>query len=184
MYCFRIFASNTGAAELQVQKRAALRCWLGSNCDDFRSRGDDFRSGLLLWLCSLKSQRHREQFRFAHADVAQRAHFLGFVVDVGSHLSKHHLVAELRVRELRRFFCDDLAHDLSYAVFLGPVYSAVAESYDVDSCKIVVNCSTCENPVDASTSSPDKASEIVSGVFVALEDRICPVACDGGDQEV
>src|SRR5712691_10888800 len=123
-------------------------------------------------------------------------------------------MAELRVRELRCFFCNDLAHNLSYAVFLGPVYSAVAESYDVDSCKIVVHCSTGENPIAASTSSPDKASEkvlaamgfspveqwttilhestsspdkaseIVSGVLVALEDCICSVACDGGDQEV
>jgi hypothetical protein len=69
-------------------------------------------------------------------------------------------------------------------VFLGPVYPAVAESYNVDSRKIVVNCSTCENPIDTSTSSPDKASEIVSGILVALEDGICPVARDGCDQEV
>src|SRR5207245_2001643 len=150
---FRIFATDTGAAELQVQKRAALRCWLGSNCDDFRSRRDYFWSCLWLGLCSLKSQRHGEQFRFAHSDMAQRAHFLGFVVDVGSHLSEDHFVAELRVSKLRRFRCDDLAHDLSYAVFLGPVYPAVAESYDVDSCEIVVHCSTCENPIDTSTSS-------------------------------
>src|SRR2546425_13013110 len=116
--------------------------------------------------------------------MTQRAHFLGFVVDVGSHLSKHHFVAELRVRELRRFFGNDLAHDLSYAVFLGPVNPAVAESYNVDSCEIVVHCSTCENPIYTSASSPDKASEIVSGVLVTLEDRISSVACDGGNQEV
>src|SRR5713101_6904521 len=93
-------------------------------------------------------------------------------------------MAELRVRELRCFFCNDLAHNLSYAVFLRPVYSAVAECYDVDSCKIVVNCSTGENPIAASTSTPDEASEIVSGVLVALEDRISAIACDGGDQKV
>ncbi len=116
--------------------------------------------------------------------MAQRADFLCFVVDVGSHLSEHHFVAELRVGELGRFFCYDLAHDLSYAVFLRPVDPAVAESYDVDSSKIVVNGSTGENPIAATTSSPDKASEIVSGVLVALEDCISSVACDRGDQEV
>src|SRR5712691_10943684 len=93
-------------------------------------------------------------------------------------------MAELRVGEFRRFLCNDLAHNLSYAVFLRPVDPAVAESYDVDSCKIVVNCSTGENPIAASTSTPDKASEIVSGVLVALENCIGSVSCDGGDQEV
>src|SRR5437773_11598016 len=110
--------------------------------------------------------------------MAERTDFLGFVVDVCSHLSQHHFVTELRVSQLRRLFCNDLAHDLSYAVFLGPVYPAMTESYNVDSCEIVVNCSTGENPIDASTSSPDKTSEIVSGVLVALEDRISSVACD------
>src|SRR5207249_12185192 len=93
-------------------------------------------------------------------------------------------MAELRVREFGCFFCNDLAHDLSYPVFLGPVYPAVAESYDVDSCEIVVDCSTGENPVDTSTSSSDKASEIDRGVLVALEDRISSVACYGGFEEV
>src|SRR2546425_1703464 len=116
--------------------------------------------------------------------MAQRAHFLRFIVHVRSHLSKHHFVAELRVRELRRFLGNDLAHDLSYAVFLRPVYPAMAECYDVDSCKIVVNCSTGENPIAASASSPDKASEIVSGVLVTLENCIGSGACDGGDQGV
>ena len=71
-----------------------------------------------------------------------------------------------------------IAHDLSYAVFLGAVYPAVTESYDVDSCEIVVNCSTGEDPIDTSTSSPDEASEIVSGVLVALEDCISSITCD------
>ena len=69
-------------------------------------------------------------------------------------------------------------------MFLGPVYSAVAESYDVDSCEIVVNCSAGENPVDTGTSSPDKASEIVGGVFVALEDCISSITCNRSYEEV
>src|SRR5207245_5719414 len=101
--------------------------------------------------------------------MTQGADFLGFVVDVGSHLSENHFMAELRVRELGRFFCNDLAHYLTYPVLLRAVYPAVAEGYDVDSCKIVVNCSTGENPIATSTSTPDKASEIVRRVLMPLE---------------
>src|SRR3989442_13430183 len=60
----------------------------------------------------------------------------------------------------------------------------MAEPENVDSGKIVVNCSTGENPIDTCTSSPDKASEIVRRVLMALEDRISSVARDGGDKEV
>src|SRR6266704_1956668 len=165
-----------------VSKVAALRCWPWGRhrIFDFRSRGDYLGSRLCLWLCSLKGQWHGEQLRFSHADVSQRADFLCIVVDVGSHLSKDHLMTELRVRELRRFFCNDLAHDLSYAVFLRTVDPAMAESDNVDPCKIIVNCSTGENAVAAGAASPYEASQIVRRILMTLEDRISPVTGDGG----
>src|SRR6266568_3563331 len=164
-------------------KVAALRCWLWGRhrVFDFRSRGDYLGSRLCLWLCSLKGQRHGEQLRLAHADVSQRADFLCIVVDVGSHLSKNHFVTELRVRELRRFFSNDLAHDLSDPMFLRTVDPPMAESHNVDPCKIIVDCSTGEDAVDTSASPPYEASQIVCRVLMTLEDRISPIAGDRGN---
>src|SRR6266478_6586431 len=112
--------------------------------------------------------------------MSERTDLFGLVVHIGPHFSEDHFMADLGVGELRCFLRDNLPHHLSYCVFLGAFDASVAECDDVYSGQVLVDSAGGENAVHSCAAPSDEASEIVSGVFMALEDRIASVAlvCD------
>src|SRR6267378_7139777 len=116
--------------------------------------------------------------------MSQRADFLRLIIDVRAQFSQDHFMADLGVRELRRFLRDNLSHHLSNGMFLGAVDASVAERDDVHSSQVLVDGVGGENAVHSCAASPYEASEIVCRVFMALEDCVASVAGICDDQEV
>ena len=70
-------------------------------------------------------------------------------------------MADLRLRELRRFLRDNLPHHLSDRVFLGAFDSSVAERDNVHSSQVLVDRVGSENAIHSRATSTHEASEII-----------------------